>query len=144
MQLVQCYSAAYRPLYCIVSLNLDTYAVRQAVLSSVCICQCPVPSGFVLLLQSPTHLLRARSEWSNIYLTNWLTLLSRTLLERPPVVYPLDNFPALCGTQRFITPFSTALHLFLSLARLIQSTPPPSHLSRIHPNIIHPPMSWSS
>jgi hypothetical protein len=39
------------------------------------------------------------------------------LLERP-----LDSFPAFHGTQRFSTEFTRALHLFLSLARPIQST----------------------
>jgi hypothetical protein len=69
------------------------------------------------------------------------------LLERPLDVMPLDSFPAFHVTRRFNTEFTRALHLFLSWA-----TPPipilshttPSDLSKIHPNIIHPPTSWSS
>jgi hypothetical protein len=36
------------------------------------------------------------------------------LLESPPVVNPLDSFPAFYGTQRFITTFTRAVHLSLS------------------------------
>jgi hypothetical protein len=43
--------------------------------------------------------------------------------EGPPVVHPLKQFPAFCGTQRFVTTFTRALHLSLSRARLIQSIP---------------------
>jgi hypothetical protein len=39
----------------------------------------------------------------------------------------LDSFPAFYGTRRFNTEFTRALHLFLSLARPIQSMSP-------HPN----------
>jgi hypothetical protein len=42
---------------------------------------------------------------------NWLTLWSWALLERPPVMQPHKNFPALYGTERF-------------QARPIQSTSP--------------------
>jgi hypothetical protein len=45
------------------------------------------------------------------------TLWSWALLERPPVVKPLDSFPALYETLRFITEFTRALHLSLSWAR---------------------------
>jgi hypothetical protein len=48
-----------------------------------------------------------------------LTLWSWALLERP-----LDSFPAYHGPRRFNTEFTRALHLFLSLARPIQSTSP--------------------
>jgi hypothetical protein len=36
------------------------------------------------------------------------------LLERPPIVKPLDSFPAFYATRRFITAFTTALHYSLS------------------------------
>jgi hypothetical protein len=49
----------------------------------------------------------------------WLTLWSWALLERP-----LDSFPAFHGTRSFNTEFTRTLHLFLSLARPIQSTSP--------------------
>jgi hypothetical protein len=52
------------------------------------------------------------------YLWNWV------LLEKPPIVQVLKNFPALYGTRKFITVFTRALHLSLSWARLIQSIPP--------------------
>jgi hypothetical protein len=37
---------------------------------------------------------------------------------------PLNSFPTSCGTRRFITAFTRALHLSLSWARPIQSTLP--------------------
>jgi hypothetical protein len=45
------------------------------------------------------------------------------LLKKPPDVLSLDTFPTFHGTQRFITAFTKALHLYLSWARPIQSTP---------------------
>jgi hypothetical protein len=45
------------------------------------------------------------------------------LLEKPPVVPLLKNFPAYYGTRRFITVFIRALHCSLSWARAIQSIP---------------------
>jgi hypothetical protein len=53
-----------------------------------------------------------------------LTLWSWALLERPPVVRPLDSFPAFHGTRRFNTKFTRALYLFLSWARPIHSISP--------------------
>ena len=38
----------------------------------------------------------------------------------------MTKFPAFCGSRMFITVFTTARHLFLSWARLIQSTTPHS------------------
>jgi hypothetical protein len=67
---------------------------------------------------------------------------SWALLEKPPIVQLLKHFPAFYGTGRFITVFTRALHWSLSWARSIQSIP--SHLSKIHFNIIPPPKSWSS
>ena len=49
----------------------------------------------------------------------------------------VKKFPEFYGSQRFITPFTTARHLSLSWARSVQSMPP-SHLSEIHFNIILP------
>jgi hypothetical protein len=57
----------------------------------------------------------------------WVFMLSATkknTTQRPLDVRPLDSFPAFHGTQRFNTEFTRALHLFLSLARPIQSTSP--------------------
>jgi hypothetical protein len=54
------------------------------------------------------------------------------LLEKPPIVQLLKNFPAFYGTRRFITVFTRALHWSLSWARSIQSPPPhPISLSSI-------------
>jgi hypothetical protein len=44
---------------------------------------------------------------------------SWALLEKPPIVQLLKNFPAFYGTQRFIAVFTRALHWFLSWARSI-------------------------
>jgi hypothetical protein len=61
---------------------------------------------------------------SGLILCDWLTIWSWALLERPRDVRPLGSFPAFHGTRRFNTEFTTVLHLFLSLARPIQSTSP--------------------
>jgi hypothetical protein len=53
-----------------------------------------------------------------------LTLWNWALVERPPVVYPFDSFPAFYGTRRFITALTRALHLSLSWARPAQSHHP--------------------
>jgi hypothetical protein len=42
------------------------------------------------------------------YLRSW------ALLEKPPIVQPLKNFPAFYGTRRFSTVFTRALHWSLS------------------------------
>jgi hypothetical protein len=52
------------------------------------------------------------------------SMLNWALLERPPVVKPLNSFPAFYGTLRFITAFARAHQLSLSWARPIQSTSP--------------------
>jgi hypothetical protein len=70
-------------------------------------------------------------------LTSW----SWALLEKPPIVQPLKNFPAFYGTHRFITVFTRALHWSLSWDSSIQPIPPHP---KINFNIIHPPTSWSS
>jgi hypothetical protein len=51
--------------------------------------------------------------WLSLYLTMW----SWALLEKPPVVRPLDSFPAFYGIRSFNTEFTRALHLSLSWAR---------------------------
>jgi hypothetical protein len=76
--------------------------------------------------------------------TAWLTPWSWVLLERPSFVRAFISIPAIWGTRRFITVFTSAFHLSLSWARPIQITPLPIYLSKIHHNIIHTPMSWSS
>jgi hypothetical protein len=57
-------------------------------------------------------------------LTSFLPYLrSWALLEKPPIVQPLKNFPTFYGTRRFIAVFRRALHWSLSWARSIQSIP---------------------
>jgi hypothetical protein len=58
------------------------------------------------------------------------SLWSWALLEEPPILQFLKNFPAFHGTRRFITVFTRDLHWSLSCARSIQSIP--SYLTRIH------------
>jgi hypothetical protein len=53
----------------------------------------------------------------HVYDASW------ALLEEPPIVQPLKNFPAFYGTRRFNTVFTRALHWFLFWAISIQSTP---------------------
>jgi hypothetical protein len=53
-------------------------------------------------------------------LTSW----SWALLEKPPIMHQLKNFPEFYGTRRFITVFTRALHWPLSWARRIQAIPP--------------------
>jgi hypothetical protein len=48
---------------------------------------------------------------------------SWALLEEKPNLQLLKNFPAFCGTQRFITVFTRAFNWSLSWARSIQSIP---------------------
>jgi hypothetical protein len=59
-----------------------------------------------------------RTYWVLTYTRSW------TLLEEPPNVQPLNNFPAFYGTRRFNTAFTRALHWSLSWAISIQSITP--------------------
>jgi len=70
----------------------------------------------------------------NTYL---LTPCSRVLLENLTGSQLVKKFPAFYGNRRFITAFTSARHLSLSRARLIQSMTP-SHFLKIHLNIILP------
>ena len=72
------------------------------------------PSPYVLLSTWKT-MFRA-----HIQHTSW----SRVLLEKLTGSHPVKNFSAFCGTQKFITAFTSARHLSLSWARSIQSMPP--------------------
>jgi hypothetical protein len=73
-------------------------------------------------------------------LTSW----TWALLETPPVVQLLEDFPALYGTRRFISVLTRFLHWSLCWARSIQSIPSHPISLKIHFNIVHPPTSWSS
>jgi hypothetical protein len=78
-----------------------------------------------------------------VCISDKLVQRSWALLEEPPIVQPLKNFPAFYGTRRFNTVFIRALHWSLPWAISVQSTPfyP---ISKIHFNIVHTPTSWSS
>jgi hypothetical protein len=68
-----------------------------------------------------------------------LLLWRWALLQRP-----LDTFPTFYGTRKFITAFTTALHLSLSWARTIQSTSPHPTSPRSILILFANPPSWSS
>jgi hypothetical protein len=53
-----------------------------------------------------------------------LTTWRWALLQKPPVVQLLKDFPTFYGTRRFITVFTRALRCLLSWARSIQPIPP--------------------
>ena len=57
-------------------------------------------------------------------LAEWLTPWSRVLPEKPTGSQLLKKFPAFYGTRRFIAASTTARHLSLSRATVIQSVPP--------------------
>jgi hypothetical protein len=75
-------------------------------------------------------------------LTHYHHSWSWALLEKLPIAQILKNFSAFYGTRRFTTPFTRALHWSLSWARSIHTIP--SHLSKIHFNIVYQPTFWSS
>jgi hypothetical protein len=53
--------------------------------------------------------------------TSFIHPWSCALLDKPPVVQLLKNFPTFYGTRRLITVFTRALHWSLLTARSIQS-----------------------
>jgi hypothetical protein len=55
--------------------------------------------------------------------TYLLTLWSRVLFEKQTSLQLVKKFPALCGTRRFITAFTSIRHLSLSWASSIRSIP---------------------
>jgi len=59
-------------------------------------------------------------------LTYFLTPWSRGLHEKLTDSRLVKKFPAFYGTQRYITTFASACHLFLSWSRSIWSMPPHS------------------
>jgi hypothetical protein len=79
--------------------------------------------------------LRCESTYTTHSLTH--SLWSWALLEKPPIVQPLKNFPEFYGNRRFITVFTKALHWSLSSARSIQ--PISSHLIYLSSFLICPP-----
>jgi len=55
---------------------------------------------------------------------NLLTPRSRVLLEKLTGLQLVKKFPAIYGTRRYITTFTSACHMRLSWASSIQSIPP--------------------
>ena len=78
-----------------------------------------IPSLY-LLTYSPTYLLIYLLIYVFTYL---LTPWSRALLEKQTGFLLVKEFPAICGIRKFITAFTSARHLSLSWASLIQSIP---------------------
>ena len=93
--------------------------------------------AFICLFPAYTYLL----SYLLIYL---LTPWSRVLLEKLTGSQLVKKLPAMYGTRRFITAFTSARHLSLSCANLIQSMPPTPYFLRIHLNIILPSTPGSS
>jgi hypothetical protein len=52
--------------------------------------------------------------WNSIFGNSRTNSWSGALLEKLPIVQPLEKFPALYGNRRFIIVFTTALHWSLS------------------------------
>jgi hypothetical protein len=73
-----------------------------------------------------TQLYKAYTDVSCTAVCNLLTYLrSWALLEKPPIMQPLKNFPAFYGTRRFITVFTRALpHFRLLKLYLMNITSP--------------------
>jgi len=72
-----------------------------------------------------------------------LTLYTRILLVKLTVSHLVKKFPSFYRTRRFITAFTRARHLYLSLTRWIQSMMP-SNFQKIHLHIILPSTPGSS
>jgi hypothetical protein len=84
--------------------------------------------GFLRVLQFfPASIIPPMLPARLIVITYWLHPWIRVLLEKLTGFQLVKNFPAFYGTRRFITAFTSASHLSLSWARLMQSIPP-------HPN----------
>ena len=82
-------------------------------------------------------------------LTHSLTSWSQIFVEKITGFQPVKKFPTFYGTQRFITTFTSASHISLSWASLIQTMPPhptswrfililPSHLRLSLPSSLFP------
>ena len=63
------------------------------------------------------------AEYTGHSLTHSLTPWSRVLLEKLTGFQLVKKFPALYGTRRFITAFTSARHMSLSMSSSIQSVP---------------------
>ena len=70
--------------------------------------------------------------------------MEQVSLEKITVSQLVKKSPQFYGNRRFITAFTQARYLSLFPTRSIQSMPSPSHLLKIHFNIILPSTPWSS
>ena len=77
------------------------------------------------------------------YYTYFFNPGSRVPLEKLTGSQPFNKFPKVYGNRRFITPFTSARHLSVSISRSIQSMLP-FYFLKIHLNIIFPSTPWSS
>jgi hypothetical protein len=80
----------------------------------------------------------------NLWFIYLLTPHSTVLLEKLTGLKLVKKFPAYYVTRKFITAFTSARHLFLSLASSIQTISPTSYFLKIHLNIILLSTSGSS
>ena len=72
--------------------------------------------------------LRCNTIFSQTFITYFLTLWRKVLLEKLTGSQLVKKFPAFYGARRFITPITSTRHPFLSWARFIQSITP-HHIS---------------
>jgi hypothetical protein len=68
--------------------------------------------------------IQTKTNIKGILLSDLLSPWSRVLLEKLTGLQLVKNFPVFYGTGRFITAFTSALHLSLSWARSFQSIHP--------------------
>ena len=83
-------------------------------------------TSFLPKIVFSTTLLPPHTKQVTYLLTYLLTPRSSVLLEKLTGLQLVKKFPALYGTWRFITIFTSARHLSLSWANSIQSPPPPT------------------
>jgi hypothetical protein len=80
---------------------------------------------------------------SGILLTYLVTPWSRILLEKLTGLQLVNKFPAFYETRKFITAFTSALHLSI-LSQLDQTHTPTSFFQKIRLNIYPPIYAWVS
>ena len=88
----------------------------------------------------PRHVLHQKVHRS--YLLTYLLHVADSLLRSQQVLQLVKKIPALYGTLKFITVFTSACHLSLYRANSIQSPPPPT--SRRYILILSPIYVWIS
>jgi hypothetical protein len=101
-------------------------AFRQMLLREICVYYISVNFSTIGILCSSINHGMINKDTKVKFIFQLLKLthsVTWALLEKPPIVQLLKNFPAFYGTRRFITVFTRALHWSLFWARSIQSIP---------------------